>query len=91
MEIATCFFLEAFACHGRKGAQNSPSGCPCHGQENSKVQPGQCPAALEVHHSKERDGNSGEEGKMQTIWVNDKLHFNVVNGEEFLALPGSQN
>lgn len=28
-----------------------------------------------------------EEGKMQKIWVNDILHFNGVNAEEFLALP----
>lgn len=55
MEIAsgaTCFFLTVFACRGRRGAQNSPSGCPCHGQEKAKVQLGQCPALVGVYHSK---------------------------------------
>lgn len=30
-----------------------------------------------------------KEDKMQIIWVSDKLYFDTVNGEEFLALPES--
>lgn len=49
------------------------------------------PAVLEVTTPKREMAIVVEEGKMQKIWVNDILHFNGVNAEEFLALPGSQN
>lgn len=75
-----------FACHGRKVAHNSPSGSPCHGQEKSKVQLGQCSAVLETYPSKQGHGTVVKEGKMQIFGVNDKVYFNAVNGEGFLAL-----
>lgn len=90
MEVANgaaCFFLTNFVYCGRKETHHSSSGYPCYGQEKQKIQLRQYSALLEMLPSKQIDDIVvKEEGIIQIFGVNDKVYFDAINGEEFLAL-----